>query len=220
MLQPGLFLCLSVADNGCGMDEATRQHIFEPFFTTKELGKGTGLGLATVHGIVAQHRGWVEVESDVGQGTTFNVFLPASTKMMSEEPPAVKMAAMQGHETILVVEDELNLRRLVSRSLRFMGYAVFEAENGRAAMDLWQQRRGEFDLLFSDMVMPEGQTGLDLAEKMKKEKPNLKVIISSGHSAEIAGQSKLEAHGLVYLQKPYRIEFLSKIVRECLDRKS
>jgi CheY-like chemotaxis protein len=132
----------------------------------------------------------------------------------------IRAVAMRGHETILVVEDEVALRRLVSRSLRLMGYAVFEAENGQSAMNLWQQRRGEFDLLFSDMVMPEGLTGLDLAEKLKKEKPGLKVIISSGYSSEIAGQSRLAAHGILYLQKPYRVEILAKTVRDCLDGKS
>ena len=219
-VRPGQFLCLSVSDTGCGMDEATQDHIFEPFFTTKEPGKGTGLGLATVHGIVAQHKGWVEVESEVGKGTTFKVFLPASTKKMAGATPAAKTAAMRGHETILVVEDEVSVRRLVALNLRKLGYAVFEAENGQAAMNLWQQRRGEFDLLFSDMVMPEGLTGLDLAEKLKKEKPGLKVIISSGYSAEIAGQSSLAAHGIIYLQKPYHVEILAKTVRDCLDGKS
>jgi len=218
-VQSGQFLCLSVADNGCGMDEATCQRVFEPFFTTKGPGKGTGLGLATVHGIAAQHKGWVEVKSEVGKGTTFKVFLPASAKTITKVMPAGKMAAVRGHETILVVEDEADLRRLVSRSLRFMGYAVFEAENGQAALKLWQERRGQFDLLFSDMVMPEGLTGLDLAEQLRQQKPGLKVIISSGYSTETAGDSTLAARGVIYLQKPYRVEFLSKAVRDCLDGK-
>jgi PAS domain S-box-containing protein len=219
-VQPGQFLCLSMADNGCGMDEATRLRLFEPFFTTKEPGKGTGLGLATVHGIVAQHKGWVEVESEVGKGTTFRVFLPASAKTITTAPKAGKMAAMRGHETILVVEDEVELRRLLTRSLRLLGYAVFEAENGQAAMNLWQKQGGKFDLLLSDMVMPEGLTGLDLAEKFKKERPNLKVIISSGYSVETAGHSRLAAHGVLYLQKPYSVESLSKTIRDCLDGKT
>ena len=218
-VEPGQFLCLSVADNGCGMDEALRQRIFEPFFTTKEPGKGTGLGLATVHGIVAQHKGWVEVESEVGQGTTFKVFLPASLDQIPETMPDLKSAAMRGHETILVVEDEEEVRGLVAETLRTLGYTVFDAENGQAAVNLWQQRNGGFDLLFSDMVMPEGLTGLDLAEKLKKEKPPLNVIISSGYSADIAGQSKLSASGITYLQKPYQLELLSKVVRNCLDGK-
>jgi DNA-binding NtrC family response regulator len=119
-----------------------------------------------------------------------------------------------------VVEDEVGVRRLMVRSLRLLGYGIFEAENGQAAMSMWQQRRGEFDLLLSDMVMPEGLTGLDLAEKFKKEKPNLKVIISSGYSEDMTGQARLAAHGIIYLPKPYKIESLSKAVRNCLDGKS
>jgi CheY-like chemotaxis protein len=213
----GQFLCLTVTDKGSGMDKATLDRIFEPFFTTKEPGKGTGLGLATVHGIVAQHKGWVEVESDVGKGTTFKVFLPASRQIISNEPPARKLEALKGHETVLVVEDEVGVRRLVTQSLRLLGYAVFEAENGRSAMAMWRERHGEFDLLFSDMVMPGGMTGLDLAQTLRQEKPGLKVIISSGYSAEIGGQSKLEADGIAYLQKPYRVELLSRAVRDCLN---
>jgi CheY-like chemotaxis protein len=216
-VRPGQFLCLSVSDSGCGMDAATRDRIFEPFFTTKELGKGTGLGLATVHGIVAQHKGWLEVESEVGKGATFKVFLPASAKKLTGSMPEPMTVSMRGHETILLVEDEVALRRSVALNLGKLGYAVFEAENGQAAMNLWLQRRGEIDLLFSDMVMPEGLTGLDLAEKLKKAKPNLKVIISSGYSAEIVGPSRLDAQGIIYLQKPYRVETLAKAVRDCLD---
>jgi DNA-binding NtrC family response regulator len=162
----------------------------------------------------------VEVETELGKGTTVRVFLPASAKIITKAPPPGKMAAMRGHETILVVEDEVELRRLLTRSLRLLGYAVFEAENGQAAMNLWQERGGKFDLLLSDMVMPEGLTGLDLAEKFKKEKPNLKVIISSGYSVETAGHSRLAAHGVIYLQKPYSVESLSKAVRDCLDQKN
>ena len=219
-LPSGQFLCLTVADSGCGMDEAVRQRVFEPFFTTKEMGKGTGLGLATVHGIVAQHKGWVEVESEVGKGTTFKVFLPASPNSVTEAPQTGKLAPIRGHETILLVEDEAGVRRLAVQCLQLLGYTVFEAENGQAAIRMWQQRQGEFDLLLSDMVMPEGLTGLDLAEKFKKERPNLKVIISSGYSEEMAGQARLAAHGIVYLQKPYKIESLSKAVRDCLEGKS
>ena len=215
-VQPGLFVCLSVTDTGCGMDEATLKRIFEPFFTTKEVGKGTGLGLATVHGIVAQHKGWVDVESEQGKGTTFKVYFPASTKgnalIQTEEQKIVR-----GHETILLVEDEAGLRRLVAQGLRLLGYRVLEADNGQTAMKLWQEHGPQIDLLFSDMVMPEGLTGLDLAEKLRQAKPNLKVIISSGYNVETAGHSSQSAGGIVYLKKPYEVEMLSKTVRDCLD---
>jgi PAS domain S-box-containing protein len=216
--RPGQFVCLSVADTGSGMDEVILKRIFEPFFTTKPVGKGTGLGLATVHGIVAQHKGWVEVESELGKGTTFKVFLPATQKKMTEPTQIRQMDIVRGDETILLVEDESNLRRLVVQGLRQLGYRVFEADNGQTAMKIWQEHGQQIDLLFSDMVMPEGMTGLDLAEKMKAEKPILKVIISSGYNMEMAGQVSPTAGGIVYFQKPYDVEVLSKTIRDCLDR--
>ena len=217
--RPGPFVCLAVADTGCGMDETTLQRIFDPFFTTKAPGQGTGLGLATVHGIVGQHQGWIEVESHPGQGTTFKVYLPAAAKTSATNPvPAGKMAALRGHETILLVEDEASLRRVVAQSLRQLGYQMLEAGNGREALALWKEHAPRVDLLFTDLVMPEGLTGLDLAERLTREKPDLKVIISSGYNAEIAGHGRPTAGDIVYLQKPYEAEILSKTIRGCLDR--
>lgn len=219
---PGAFFCLSVADDGCGMDSATLKRIFDPFFTTKEPGKGTGLGLATVYGIVAQHQGWVEVESKPGLGSLFKVFLPATTKLQPA-PLDVQTGTpplLRGHETILLVEDEVNVRRGVAQGLRRLGYQVLEADHGQTALQVWRQHAGQIDLLFSDMVMPEGLTGLDLAEKFRQEKPSLKVIISSGYSTEQvepAEPGKPAPAGLTCLRKPYQLETLSKIVRESLD---
>jgi CheY-like chemotaxis protein len=217
-VQPGQFVCLSVADTGCGMDETTLKRIFEPFFTTKEVGKGTGLGLATVHGIVAQHKGWVEVESELGKGTTFKVFLPATTKKKAEPTQTEKMEVVRGYETILLVEDEIHLRQMVAKGLRRFGYSVLEADNGQTAMKLWLEYEQRIDLLFSDMRMPEGMTGLDLAKRLKDDKPNLQVIISTGYSMEMAGQGSSTSGGIVYFQKPYEFEALLKIIRDCLDR--
>jgi PAS domain S-box-containing protein len=216
--RPGQFVCLSVGDTGCGMTESTLKRIFEPFFTTKEIGHGTGLGLATVHGIVAQHKGWVEVESELGNGATFHVFLPATTKTKAEPAQAGKMTAFRGHETILLVEDELGLRRLVAKSLLLLGYRVLEADNGPTAMHLWQEHGPQIDLLLSDMVMPGGMSGLELAEVLRKEKRNLKIILSSGYNTEMPGQASQTTRGIVCLQKPYEFDVLSKTVRECLDR--
>jgi signal transduction histidine kinase/ActR/RegA family two-component response regulator len=216
--RPGQFVCLSVTDTGCGIDKANLKRIFEPFFTTKDVGKGTGLGLATVDGIVAQHKGWVEVESELGKGTTFKVFLPATTQAREEKTTPGNIAVTRGHETILLVEDETSLRRLVAKGLTLLGYRVIEADNGRAAMKLWQEYVQQIDLLISDMQMPEGITGLDLSEKFKKEKPALKVIISSGYNVEMAGEGCSNPGGIVYFQKPYEFEVLSKTIRDCLDR--
>jgi PAS domain S-box-containing protein len=217
-VSPGLFVCLSVADTGCGMDEATLKHVFEPFFTTKDVGKGTGLGLATVHGIVAQHKGWVDAQSELGKGATFKVFLPAATTVQFAPAPSEKPAVIRGHETILLVEDEANLRRLVAQGLRLLGYRVMEADNGQTAMKLWQEHVQQIDLLFSDMMMPEGLTGLDLVEKLRQEKSNLKAIISSGYNVEMALHGKPATGNIVFFQKPYEFEALSKTIRDCLDR--
>jgi len=216
--RPGRHVCLSVADSGCGMDGATLKRIFEPFFTTKEAGKGTGLGLATVHGIAAQHQGWVEAESELGNGSTFRVFFPATSKAAPESIQTDRAPITRGHETILLVEDEESLRRVVRQVLRQLGYHVLEAANGAAALELWRELKGRIDLLLSDMVMPEGLTGLDLAGKLREEKPDLKVIIVSGYNPEMAGQSRPTTEGIVYLQKPFHLTLLSTTIRACLDK--
>lgn len=218
--RPGRFVRLTVADNGTGMDDATLKRIFEPFFTTKEAGKGTGLGLATVHGIVAQHRGWVEVDSAVGRGTTFQIFLPAMITAPSSAPDEDAPSAeplKRGRETILVAEDEPTMRRVLCRMLRSLGYRVHEAENGQEAMRIWQRTHAEIDLLLTDMVMPEGLTGLELAERLQASRPGLKVIISSGYSAEIVHSGVPTRSGITYLPKPYDERTLADTVRSCLD---
>lgn len=214
----GDFVCLQVSDNGCGMDGDTLKRLFEPFFTTKEPGKGTGLGLATVHGIIAQHKGWVEVQSTVGTGSTFSVYLPATTVCNSTKPNATSPGATQrGNETILLVEDEEGVRRIVSRLLRSLGYQVLEAANGQQAIRLWQTHRTHIDLLFTDMVMPEGMTGLEVVEQLQADKPELKAIISSGYSAETARKGLANRTGVAYLPKPSDADTMAEMVRKCLD---
>jgi len=219
----GRVVCLSVADTGHGMDKNTLGRIFEPFFSTKEVGKGTGLGLATVYGIVKQHQGWIEVKSEVGVGTTFHIYLPVPAAV--DEPPAVEAApdavthAPKGHkERILVVEDEEILRELVKSILEEHDYAVIEAANGVDALKVWEGCNGKVDLLLTDMVMPEGMTGSDLAKQLKLRDPQLKVIYTSGYSAEIMGQDA-DLRDTPFLPKPYASAQLARIVRDCLDGK-
>ena len=217
---PGRFVCLAVSDTGCGMDAGTLKQIFEPFFTTKEAGKGTGLGLATVHGIVAQHRGWVEVDSKVGVGTTFRVYLPATDQAHVEAGPVPPTELLRGGgETILLVEDEVHLREVVGESLRALGYQVHEAKSGQEAITFWQLHGAGVDLLITDMVMPDGMTGLELTEYLQALRPGLNSIISSGYSSEIVGAGVPTRAGIAYLPKPYATRVLASLIRDCLDRK-
>jgi two-component system, chemotaxis family, CheB/CheR fusion protein len=214
------FVRLTVADTGCGIDALTIKRIFEPFFTTKEAGRGTGLGLSTVHGIVAQHNGWIDVDSVPDAGTTFRVYLPVLTD--AEDLKAEAQAAsvvIGGQERVLVVEDEGTLRRLVARTLSKLGYAVFEAATGRDALAIWNEHGGQFDLLFTDMVMPEGVSGLELALQLRSLKPALKTIISSGYTKDLAFKQTALAGDMVYLPKPYDVSALAQVVRTCLDGK-
>jgi CheY-like chemotaxis protein len=213
----GKFVCLSVADTGCGMDSATMKKAFEPFFTTKEVGKGTGLGLATVFGIVKQHRGWIESESEVGVGSVFHVFLPAREAPASAQAASTSNSFSGGRETILMVEDNESLRMVTSQWLQRLGYLVIEAMNGVEAVGRWKESGGKVDLLLTDMVMPGGMSGLELAEQLRVQKPSLKVILSSGYSLEIARGGTLNGKGIVYLPKPYEGATLATAIRKCFD---
>ena len=217
--RPGRFVRLSVADTGTGMNKATFNRLFEPFFTTKEVGKGTGLGLATVYGIAKQHQGWVE--SVLGQGSTFHVFLPASNESAAQAAPVSDAKPIcRGSETILLVEDEADVRTTITSFLRHYGYRVLGACNGPEALALWEKHRGAIDLLFTDMILPGGLTGLDLTAQLRKEKPGLKVVLSSGYSAALASAGNLAAHRITYLPKPAEPGPLAAAVRQCLDQSS
>lgn len=214
----GKFVCLQVSDAGMGMDTGTLERIFEPFFTTKGVGKGAGLGLATVYGIVKQHRGWIEVNSQIGVGTTFKVFLPAvhSTAHHTEllENPVLIRG---GAETILVVEDEASLRELVTKVLRNYGYRVVEAAHGKEALRLWQGMAPKPALVLTDMMMPEGMTGWELAQRIRQEVPDMKVLFTSGYSPEIFGTDVQLDVNSNFLPKPYNPKLLARTVRSCLD---
>ena len=217
--RPGRFVTLSVADTGVGMDDATLKRIFEPFFTTKDVGKGTGLGLPTAHGIVKQHHGWIEVQSRPLHGSTFVVYLPVKVlPLHSAEVPQKVLPVVGGQGTLLLVEDEEIVRRHIGIYLRKLGYRVIEAANGNQAFSLWRQHRQQIDLLFTDMVMPEGVSGLELAEKLRSEKPQLQVIISSGYSTEISMQGVSATAGYIYLPKPSSSATIAATVRGCLEK--
>jgi PAS domain S-box-containing protein len=214
----GRFVCLSVSDTGCGIPPENLRRIFEPFFTTKEVGKGTGLGLATVYGIVKQHQGWIEVESEIGKGTTFRVFLPRSAEAaQAAEARPNQQAVKGGRETILVVEDEDPVRDLVCRILSGHGYRILEAASGVKALEVWQASKGKIDLLLTDLVMPDRISGRELAETLWAEHPRLKVLFISGYSAEVAGRDFVLRPDQNYLQKPYPPQKLALAVRDCLD---
>ena len=212
----GSYVRLDVTDNGAGMTPETQARIFEPFFTTKEVGKGTGLGLATVYGIVKQHEGWLEVASEIGQGTTFQVFYPASSSPVETKSKTAHAAyptpTKGGKETILIVEDEPVLLDLAILILREQGYRVLQAKSGVEAVQVWQLESNTIDLLLTDMVMPEGMSGKDLAARLRLQRPELKVICVSGYSVEDLNQKDL-----VFLQKPYTRTSLAKTVRDTLD---
>ncbi|MCC7376064.1 MAG: PAS domain-containing protein [Verrucomicrobiales bacterium] len=218
--RPGHYLCLTVADTGCGMDAATVSRIFEPFFTTKEVGKGTGLGLAMVHGIVTQHGGWLEVESTVGVGSTFRVLLPVREANAAAPPESPQPVPSGKGQTVLLVEDEPGLRSTVTELLRRWGWQVLEAADGPEAVTLWNQHQNSIDLLFSDMIMPGGLTGLDLARRFRAHRPDLRILISSGHTADLARPEDITRVGAVFLRKPYPPERLAKSIAEALETPS
>ena len=214
----GDFVSLEVKDSGCGIPPENLRRVFEPFFTTKEVGKGTGLGLATVYGIVQQHQGWIEVESEVGKGAAFRVFIPVnvSTENSSGQPTQERLVR-GGTETILVVEDEAPVRELVCGVLRGYGYQILPAQSGVEAVELWRNVREKVDLLLTDLVMPDRINGRDLAERLRSDRPDLKVIYTSGYSADVVGKDFVLQGGLRYLQKPYDPTKLALAIRDCLD---
>ncbi|HWN97288.1 MAG TPA: response regulator [Methylomirabilota bacterium] len=215
----GHFVCIRITDTGTGMDEATKARIFEPFFTTKGPGKGTGMGLATVYGILKQHQGWIDVASAIGQGTTFRIYLPISVELDDTalfRKPQTLHTELNGHETVLVVEDEELLLEFVQDVLTSHGYRVLSAKNAEEAVQIWDRESNGVALLLTDMVMPGGVTGKQLAEKLRRVKSNLRVIYSSGYSLDLVGSSASEL-GVSLLQKPYHASLLVKTVRECLD---
>ena len=217
--RPGSFVRLSVGDNGCGIPKDILPRIFEPFFTTKDVGKGTGLGLATVFGITEQHQGWIEVESEPGRGTTFRLYFPQLMAAPEAQSGGRQAAERDGHgkETILLVEDDAALRSAVGLCLKQLGYQVLNASTGVQALEVWREKRESIDLLLTDLVMPEGMNGRELASRLLVEQPQLKVIYMSGYSAEVAGRDFPLKEGDNFLSKPFQSAKLGKVIREKLD---
>jgi PAS domain S-box-containing protein len=214
---PGRWACLRVSDNGAGIAAEHLPHIFEPFFTTKDVGKGTGLGLATTYGIVQQHGGWIEVDSEIGHGTEFRVFFPrVGAETPAAIPTSVSTPAPRGRETILVVEDEAGVRALVLKLLQDLGYRVLQAQSGPHALDVWRQQGDEVQLLITDIVMPDGMNGVELAERLRRNRPELKVIYTSGYLADLSRED-ITRHSDAYIAKPFSLMELARLVRRTLD---
>lgn len=217
--KPGPYVKLAVRDTGCGMDAATQAHIFEPFFTTKAKGEGTGLGLATVYGIVTQSGGMISVESEVNKGSTFNVYLPRVPGEAELISPGSSVDLPRGSETILLVEDEDIVRSLARQILCRQGYIVLDARHGAKAQEICEKYAGTIHLLLTDLVMP-GINGRELAERLLAVRPEMKVLIMSGYAYSALSQQEQFPAGSCFIRKPFAPEFLARIVRQMLDTPS
>ena len=209
---------LSVTDNGCGMDETTQSHIFEPFFTTKEKGKGTGLGLATVYGVVKQSGGYIWVYSEPGQGTTFKIYLPIIQEEISvtnHDGRADSRSVPRGSGVALLVEDEKGVRDLTREYLEMTGYEVLVAENGHTALELAAMHAGPIDLLITDIVMP-GINGRELADRVSGTRPGIKVLYMTGYTDQAVVRRGVLSESGVLLQKPFTLATLASKLRELL----
>jgi signal transduction histidine kinase/CheY-like chemotaxis protein len=219
-IPPGPYVMLSVSDTGCGMDKNTQTHIFEPFFTTKELGKGTGLGLSIVYGIVSQSGGGICVHSTPGAGSTFEVYLPQVLSPVADTEEKVQTtAAFIAEETILLVEDEEIVRKLVSNILQMRGYTVLEASNGDEALRVCERYTGAIHLMLTDVVMPR-MSGRELAERLAQLRPEVKVLFMSGYTDDAILRLGISREGLNFIQKPFTPDALARRVRELLNASS
>jgi CheY-like chemotaxis protein len=214
-MRKGRYIQISVADTGMGMGKETLDRIFEPFFTTKPVGKGRGLGLAMVNGIVDRHGGGIAVESASGKGTTFRVFLPATEKAEKKEA-ARPAGVLRGNETLLVVDDEAMFRRITGRILGGLGYTVLEATSGEQALALLRAGEKQADLVLLDMVMP-NTGGAETFARIKREFPNLPVIICTGFSIDYQCQKALDEGARDFIQKPFDPNALALKIRSVLD---
>jgi two-component system cell cycle sensor histidine kinase/response regulator CckA len=215
---PGEYVRLTVSDNGCGMDTETRAHIFEPFFTTKGVGEGTGLGLSTVYGIVKQNNGYIDVDSEPGQGTIFKIYLPRHAGQVVEDRKAASAEIPKGSgETVLLVEDEPAILNIAKRMLELLGYSVLAAHRPAEAIRLAEAHVGEIHLLMTDVVMPE-MNGRDLAKTLLSPYPRLTALFMSGYTADVIAHRGVLDEGVCFIQKPFSIKDLAAKIRQALDR--
>ncbi len=213
---PGHYVMLAVSDTGSGMDKETQEHIFEPFFTTKEVGQGTGLGLSTIYGIVKQNNGFIWVYSEPGKGTTFKVYLPKVKDVEPEEKEQTPVDDSGGSETVLIVEDDDNLRKFAQRALQMYGYRILDAENGEDALRVCGEYEGQIDLMITDVVMPK-MGGREAAERLQHLYPQIKVIYMSGYTDNTIVHYGVLAPELNFIQKPFTPKGLARKVRETLE---
>jgi len=216
--KPGTYVRLSITDTGAGMDERTRERIFEPFFTTKEMGKGTGLGLATVYGLIKQHKGFIDVESQPGRGTSFHIYFPTLTRGAGKAEAPFEEVLKGGTETLLVAEDDEIIRTLTSSILSEFGYTVIVAKDGTDAVREFQENRDRINLLLLDVIMPR-KNGKDAYEEIRSIKPDIKVLFISGYSADMISKEGILEDGSGFISKPVSPAELLRKVREVLDRK-
>jgi CheY-like chemotaxis protein len=214
---PGNYALMTVTDTGVGMSEETMQSMFDPFFTTKSEGKGTGLGLAMVYGIVRQSGGWIEVWSKLGQGTSFSIYLPRiDTAPVQDQVDAPTASNLRGNETVLVVEDENEVRRLTRTILESYGYRVLEAANGEEAVNVSENHSGEIHILVTDVILP-GMDGKVVSDRLRALRPKLKVVYMSGYPDDIISPRGIVERDVAYLLKPFRPDVLAAKVREVLE---
>lgn len=218
--RPGVYARVSVSDTGGGIPKEIIPRIFEPFFTTKEFGKGTGLGLATVFGIIQQHRGWINVYSETGHGTTFRIYLPLVQALQNKEVRPAPGEMFTGSETVLVVEDQIPLRKMATTMLTKLGYHVLEAGTGKEALVVWESYQDQIRIILTDVIMPDGMSGFELGRQLHERKSNVKIIFTSGYTPELMKIERPLTEGLNFLAKPYALADLSRIIRKALDTPS
>jgi CheY-like chemotaxis protein len=214
---PGKYVLLRFADSGVGIDKEAQKHIFDPFFTTKDMGRGTGLGLASVYGIIKGHGGYIDVESEKGRGTAFNIYLPASEKKVEKERE-IDQKIEKGSETILLIDDEEMVLEVGLKMLDKLGYSVLQARNGSEAVKIYKKNKDKINLVVLDMVMP-GMSGSEVYDKIKEINRSVKTLLSSGYSMDGEAKEILKRGCEGFIQKPFNLKEFSEKIREILGRK-